>query len=105
MAGSVASSPGATCFGAIEPDCTPVQPRMKALFPDNLAMNYTVCTPVSETHFSPPDPAHKMPGHWLLARLGKRVLRPGGLGLTRIMLDRLGIGARDEVVEFAPAWG
>jgi len=21
----------------------------------------------------------KMPGHWLLARLGKRVLRPGGL--------------------------
>ena len=25
----------------------------------------------------------KMPGHWLLARLGKRVLRPGGRELTR----------------------
>ncbi|EJF47438.1 hypothetical protein HMPREF1318_1361 [Actinomyces massiliensis F0489] len=24
-----------------------------------------------------------MQGHWLLARLGKRVLRPGGMGLTR----------------------
>ena len=105
MAGSVASSPGATCFGAIEPDCTPVQPRMKALFPENLAMNCTVCTPVSETHLSPPDPTRKMPGHWLLARLGKRVLRPGGLELTRIMLDRLGIGASDEVVEFAPGLG
>ena len=23
--------------------------------------------------------AEKMPGHWLLARLGKRVLRPGGV--------------------------
>ena len=25
----------------------------------------------------------KMPGHWVLARLGKRVLRPGGMELTR----------------------
>jgi hypothetical protein len=24
----------------------------------------------------------RIPGHWLLARLGKRVLRPGGLELT-----------------------
>ncbi len=44
----------------------------------------------------------KMPGHWLLARLGKRVLRPGGLGLTRELLDGLAIGPTDEVVEFAP---
>lgn len=30
---------------------------------------------------SPPRvvPTEKMPGHWLLARMGKRVLRPGGL--------------------------
>jgi SAM-dependent methyltransferase len=47
----------------------------------------------------------KMPGHWLLARLGKRVLRPGGLELTRRMLDALEIGAADEVVEFAPGLG
>ena len=25
----------------------------------------------------------KMPGHWVLARLGKRVLRPGGMELTK----------------------
>jgi SAM-dependent methyltransferase len=47
----------------------------------------------------------KMPGHWLLARLGKRVLRPGGLELTRRMLDGLEIGAEDDVVEFAPGLG
>jgi SAM-dependent methyltransferase len=47
----------------------------------------------------------KMPGHWLLARLGKRVLRPGGLKLTRALLDGLAIGAADDVVEFAPGLG
>lgn len=47
----------------------------------------------------------KMPGHWLLARLGKRVLRPGGLELTRRMLDGLEIGVEDDVVEFAPGLG
>jgi SAM-dependent methyltransferase len=47
----------------------------------------------------------KMPGHWLLARLGKRVLRPGGLGLTRALLDSLAIGPDDDVVEFAPGLG
>lgn len=47
----------------------------------------------------------KMPGHWLLARLGKRVLRPGGLRLTRALLDGLAIGPADEVVEFAPGLG
>lgn len=47
----------------------------------------------------------KMPGHWLLARLGKRVLRPGGLELTEQMLAALDIGAADDVVEFAPGLG
>lgn len=47
----------------------------------------------------------KMPGHWLLARLGKRVLRPGGLGLTRALLHGLVIGMEDDVVEFAPGLG
>jgi ubiquinone/menaquinone biosynthesis C-methylase UbiE len=47
----------------------------------------------------------KMPGHWVLARLGKRVLRPGGMQLTRSMLDRLRIRKADEVVEFAPGMG
>jgi SAM-dependent methyltransferase len=47
----------------------------------------------------------KMPGHWLLARLGKRVLRPGGRKLTRALLDDLAISPADEVVEFAPGLG
>lgn len=49
--------------------------------------------------------ASKMPGHWLLARLGKRVLRPGGLNLTRRMLESLAIQPSDAVVEFAPGLG
>jgi len=47
----------------------------------------------------------KMPGHWVLARLGKRVLRPGGMQLTRRMLDALRIQRTDDVVEFAPGMG
>jgi SAM-dependent methyltransferase len=47
----------------------------------------------------------KMPGHWVLARMGKRVLRPGGMELTRRMLASLGVGGRDDVVEFAPGMG
>ncbi len=47
----------------------------------------------------------KMPGHWVLAQLGKRVLRPGGLELTRQMLSALDIQANDRVVEFAPGLG
>ena len=38
----------------------------------------------------------KMPGHWLLARLGKRVLRPGGRELTRQMLNGLSIKSSDD---------
>lgn len=49
--------------------------------------------------------AEKMPGHWLLARLGKRVLRPGGLELTRRLLAALAIGPSDDVVELAPGLG
>jgi cyclopropane fatty-acyl-phospholipid synthase-like methyltransferase len=47
----------------------------------------------------------KMPGHWVLARLGKRVLRPGGMELTRRMLAGLAIVSADDVVEFAPGLG
>jgi SAM-dependent methyltransferase len=47
----------------------------------------------------------KMPGHWVLARMGKRVLRPGGMELTRRMLAALRVGLSDDVVEFAPGLG
>ncbi len=49
--------------------------------------------------------AKKMPGHWVLARLGKRVLRPGGLSLTTQMLDAVDITGKDHVVELAPGFG
>jgi ubiquinone/menaquinone biosynthesis C-methylase UbiE len=49
--------------------------------------------------------ADKMPGHWLLARLGKRVLRPGGRQLTLRMIEALNIQPSDAVVEFAPGLG
>lgn len=47
----------------------------------------------------------KMPGHWLLAQMGKRVLRPGGLELTQKMMATLKITPEDDVVEFAPGLG
>lgn len=43
-------------------------------------------------------------GHWLLARLGKRVLRPGGIELTRTLLARADVTGAD-VVELAPGIG
>lgn len=45
-----------------------------------------------------------LPGHWLFARLGKRVLRPGGLKLTHQMLGDAGLAGVD-VVELAPGMG
>ncbi len=47
----------------------------------------------------------KMQGHWILAKMGKRVLRPGGLELTTQMLRGLQITQADEIVEFAPGLG
>lgn len=43
-------------------------------------------------------------GHWLLARLGKRVLRPGGVELTRTLLSHAKLSGAD-VVELAPGLG
>ncbi len=53
----------------------------------------------------PQPKVEKMPGHWLLARMGKRVLRPGGLEITRRLLAELAISPTDDVVEFAPGLG
>lgn len=47
----------------------------------------------------------KTPGHWVLAQLGKKVLRPGGKELTIKMLEGLKITPYDKVVEFAPGMG
>ncbi len=55
--------------------------------------------------FAPNLEVHKMPAHWLMARLGKRVLRPGGLETTRWLLEHGAIGSQDDVIEFAPGLG
>lgn len=48
--------------------------------------------------------AANLPGHWLLARLGKRVLRPGGRKMTDQMLTHASLAGAD-VVELAPGLG
>jgi len=45
-----------------------------------------------------------VPGHWLLARLGKRALRPGGTAMTSRLLRDASLSEAD-VVEFAPGLG
>ena len=47
----------------------------------------------------------RMPLYALLFRLGRKVFRPGGMDLTRQMLELLDVQAADEVVEFAPGMG
>lgn len=47
----------------------------------------------------------KAQGHWLLAKMGKKVLRPGGRELSEKMIDALGINSDDDIVEFAPGIG
>ena len=49
-------------------------------------------------------PAEKAAGHWLLAQLGKKVLRPGGRETTNWLLSRA-LGGQIDVVEFAPGLG
>lgn len=44
-------------------------------------------------------------GHWVLAKMGKKVLRPGGKELSLKMIEALDINAYDDVVEFAPGLG
>ncbi len=47
----------------------------------------------------------KAPGHWILARMGKRVLRPGGKELTEQLIKELNISPNDDIVEYAPGLG
>lgn len=60
----------------------------------------TKTTPVVD--FSDPS---TMPIYALMIKLGKRVLRPGGMVLTRKMLELLNISDKDKVVELAPGTG
>ena len=49
-------------------------------------------------------PIDDLPGHWVLARLGKRVLRPGGSRLTEWLVRSARTEGQD-VVELAPGLG
>lgn len=44
-------------------------------------------------------------GHWILAKMGKKVLRPGGRILTQNLVDSLKITSEEAIVEFAPGLG
>lgn len=44
-------------------------------------------------------------GHWLLAKMGKKVLRPGGRVLTESIVNKLQITPDKSIVEFAPGIG
>ncbi|MGQ4538235.1 class I SAM-dependent methyltransferase [Dermabacteraceae bacterium P7074] len=61
---------------------------------------------MSEQHGKRQGPeASRMQGHWLLASLGKRVLRPGGIALTKQMLSHVGLQRGEKIVEFGPGVG
>ncbi len=47
----------------------------------------------------------RLQGHWLLAKMGKKVLRPGGLELTNSMLSAAKPSGEDRIVEFGPGLG
>ncbi len=44
-------------------------------------------------------------GHWILAKMGKKVLRPGGKELTQKLIQNLNITSDDDIDEFAPGLG
>jgi len=76
--------------------------------PESLSGKLTSASAPSKEHdtlaVSGPE-LDKAPGHWLLARMGKRVLRPGGRELTEKLITALKITPADDVVEFAPGLG
>lgn len=47
----------------------------------------------------------RLQGHWLLAKLGKKVLRPGGIELTEQMLMAAAPSSQDRIIEFGPGVG
>ena len=49
--------------------------------------------------------AGRMQGHWLLAKLGKRILRPGGRALTAKLLEQAKPAGDDDIVELGPGVG
>lgn len=61
--------------------------------------------PAAEPRLGGDVPLARMPAHWMLGRLGKKVMRPGGLQPSLHMLDALAITAADDVVDMWPGLG
>lgn len=70
-----------------------------------MLMNEALESTLEEKHLGRVTQLSRMPAHWMLAQMGKKVLRPGGIELTREMLGALAISSSDDVVEFAPGLG
>lgn len=49
--------------------------------------------------------AARLQGHWLLAKLGKRILRPGGRAFTAQLLAQARPTANDDIAELGPGIG
>lgn len=65
--------------------------------------NYT--GEVRENQLTSDIPARRVQGHWLLAKMGKRVLRPGGIELTHRIIEHARPSSNDRIVEFGPGVG
>lgn len=73
--------------------------------PDNTPQDNTSARPDQHDHKNEAKSGAKhLQGHWVLARLGKRVLRPGGRKLTSWMVDTANPTGK-RVVELAPGLG
>lgn len=59
--------------------------------------------PVKGSRFGPEE--KRLQGHWLLAKMGKKVLRPGGIEMTRELLRIAKPTKTDRIVEFGPGVG
>lgn len=78
---------------------------MTASIPSKVSEGRQVASAKEEPLLGGDVPLARMPAHWMLGRLGKKVMRPGGLTPSLHMLDALQIGPEDDVVDMWPGLG
>lgn len=78
---------------------------MTASIPSKVSEGCRVASAKEEPLLGGDVPLARMPAHWMLGRLGKKVMRPGGLTPSLHMLDALQIGPEDDVVDMWPGLG
>ncbi|RSX47124.1 methyltransferase [Bifidobacterium callimiconis] len=93
------------CFGPVNDERNLTNATDATKTGDIKTANAVAAPVIAESQLPQSDrEAEHMQGHWVLAKLGKRVLRPGGERLTRRMLEHTPIAGK-RVVEFAPGLG